>query len=130
MNSTTLPSSAFNEEKYMSLETYRRSGEAIRTPVWFVESGGLLFFLTRSDSGKVKRLRHDNTAKVAPCRMNGEVTGDWHDAEVSFVESAETIAAVRSLFDQKYGAAARITSALSRLQKKKRIFAKVTLSQG
>jgi len=116
---------AFSNAKYMNIETYRRSGEGIRTPVWFVESGGLLFLLTRADSGKVKRLRRDAQVKVAPCKMNGDLTGDWMPGEATFVESEDSANAIKSMFEQKYGAAVRITSALSRLQKKKRVFIKV-----
>jgi PPOX class probable F420-dependent enzyme len=118
---------AYSNAKYMNLETYRRSGEGIRTPVWFVESGGLLFLLTRSDSGKVKRLRHNAEVKVAPCKMNGDLTGDWSPAEAAFVESEESIKTVKTMFEQKYGAALRISSAFSKLQKKKRVFIKVAL---
>jgi PPOX class probable F420-dependent enzyme len=117
--------SAFSSQKYMNIETYRRSGEAIRTPVWFVESGGLLFFLTRGDSGKVKRLRHTKVVKIAPCKMDGEVTGPWATGQASFVESDETVQVIKSLFDQKYGAVSRLTNMFSRLQRKKRVFIKV-----
>lgn len=116
---------AFSDAKYMNIETYRRSGEAVRTPVWFVESGGLLFLLTRADSGKAKRLRHDTQVKVATCRMNGDVTGDWYTGEAAFVESEQSANEIKSMFEQKYGAAVRVTNALSRLQKKKRVFIKV-----
>jgi uncharacterized protein len=118
---------AFSSAKYMNLETYRRSGEGIRTPVWFVESGGLLFLLTRNDSGKVKRLRHNAEVKVAPCKMNGDLTGDWCPAEAAFVESEESIKTVKTMFEQKYGAALRISVAFSKLQKKKRVFIKVAI---
>jgi len=127
MDQTVPVTQIFDQAKYMNIETYRRSGEAIRTPVWFVESGGLLFCLTRSDSGKVKRLRHNAEVKVAPCKMNGDTTGDWLDGEASFVESEESIKAIRSLFDQKYGAAAHLFNMFTKLQKKKRVFIKVNL---
>jgi hypothetical protein len=119
---------AFTSAKYINIETYRKSGEGIRTPVWFVESGGLLFFLTRADSGKVKRLRHNPEIQVAPCKMNGELTGDWLPAEANLVESADSINVIHSLFQQKYGAALRISVALSKLQKKKRVFYKIMLA--
>jgi hypothetical protein len=125
MDQSIRSTEAFENAKYINIETYRRSGESIRTPVWFVESGGLLFFFTRADSGKVKRIRHNTDVKVAPCKMNGEVTGDWQDAEASFVESEESAKAIKSLFEQKYGTALRVTVALSKLQKKKRVFVKV-----
>jgi len=116
---------SLESQKYMNVETYRRTGEAVRTPVWFVESGGLYFIITRGDSGKVKRLRHNQKIRVAPCRMNGDVTGDWFDAEGSFVESEEVLNVVKSLFNQKYGAVSRITNLFSRMQRKKRVFIKV-----
>lgn len=125
MEQTVTFTQPFEAAKYMNVETYRRSGESIRTPVWFVESGGLLFFLTRADSGKVKRLRHNTQVKVAPCKMNGDLTGDWFDAQASFVESEESANAIKSMFEQKYGAVLRITNVLSRLQRKKRVFVKV-----
>lgn len=117
----------FASAKYMNVETYRKSGESVRTPVWFVESGGLLFFLTRADSGKVKRLRHNPELKIAPCKMNGEVTGAWFEAEAAPLESMESIEAVKALFDQKYGAALKISLAFSRLKKERRVFYKVML---
>jgi len=117
----------FASAKYMNLETYRRSGDRIRTPVWFVQSGELLFFLTRADSGKVKRLRHNPELKVASCKMNGEVTGNWHSAQAIPVEANEAIEAVKTLFDQKYGAAVKLSLAFSRLKKTRHVFYKVML---
>jgi uncharacterized protein len=119
-------SQAFESAKYINIETYRKSGEGIKTPVWFVESSGLLFFLTRADSGKVKRLHHNAVVKVAPCKMNGEVTGDWYDASANQVESEESMQAIKAMFAQKYGAALRISVAFAKLQKKKSVFFKIT----
>jgi PPOX class probable F420-dependent enzyme len=117
----------FASAKYMNVETYRRSGDSIRTPVWFVQSGELLFFLTRADSGKVKRLRHNPEIKVATCKMNGEVTGSWHPAQAIPLETNESIEAVKTLFDQKYGAAIKLSLAFSRLKKTRHVFYKIML---
>ena len=38
----------FRDRKYLNLETYRRDGEGVRTPLWFVEVGGLLYAETLS----------------------------------------------------------------------------------
>jgi uncharacterized protein len=117
--------SRFEKLKYMSIETFRRSGEGVPTPVWFVESGGALFLLTRGDSGKVKRLRHNKSVRVAPCKMDGELTGDWMPGEAAFVESEDAVDEIKSLFDEKYGTLSRLTHVFSRLQRKKRVFIKV-----
>lgn len=125
MDKTMNDFSKFQANKYMSIETFRRSGEGVRTPVWFVESGGALFILTRGDSGKVKRLRHNKAVQVAPCKMDGTVIGDWNPGEASFFESEEAVKNIKSLFDDKYGAVSRLTNIFSRMQRKKRVFIKV-----
>jgi hypothetical protein len=32
-----------DKEKYMSLTTFRQSGEAVITPMWFAESKGIIY---------------------------------------------------------------------------------------
>jgi hypothetical protein len=44
-------------QQYMSLVTFRPSGEPVPTPVWFAREGDVLYVTTLKRSGKVKRLR-------------------------------------------------------------------------
>jgi PPOX class probable F420-dependent enzyme len=62
-------------QKYVSLTTFRKSGHAVVTPVWFAEQDEKLYVMTRSDSGKYKRIRNNPQIKVAPCTMRGKVAG-------------------------------------------------------
>src|SRR6266700_723721 len=61
--------------KYISLATFRKSGAAVYTPLWFAEKDGKVLVKTRSDSGKYKRIRNNPQVKVAPCTMRGKITG-------------------------------------------------------
>jgi len=60
--------------KYVSLTTFRKTGVPVATPVWFGEDDGQLYVMTRSDSGKFKRLRNNSKVRVAPCTIRGKVT--------------------------------------------------------
>jgi PPOX class probable F420-dependent enzyme len=91
----------FDGKRYLNLETYRRDGRPVRTPVWFAGSGDALYFYTDSESAKVKRLRRDSRARIAPCDMRGTVTGEWMDATARVVDGAECDGAMRRL-DRKY----------------------------
>jgi len=71
---TTLPAELLGQN-YVSLATFRKNGVAVYTPIWFAEEDGKLFFMTRSDSGKYKRIRNSPEVKVAPCTMRGTITG-------------------------------------------------------
>jgi hypothetical protein len=62
-------------QKYISLTTFRKSGAAVGTPVWFGEDDDKLHVKTRSDSGKYKRIRNNPQVRVAPCTMRGKIIG-------------------------------------------------------
>jgi uncharacterized protein len=43
--------------------------------VWFGEENGKLYVMTRSDSGKYKRIRNNPEVRVAPSTIRGTITG-------------------------------------------------------
>lgn len=112
---------AFEKQQYMNIETYRKSGAAVRTPVWFVEVDGELCFTTEAGSGKVKRLRINQLVKVAPCRVNGELVGDWYPARARFMSSDETGPAKKA-FTRKYGIVKLFFDLMGAFRKSERVF--------
>ena len=97
---------ALDGEKYISLETFRKSGVGVRTPVWFApiaaENGQrTLYVYCGADSGKVKRIRRNGTIRVAPCGISGNVTGPWIEAHGRIVSESVGGAAMRVL-NEKY----------------------------
>ena len=61
---------------YCLVVSYKRSGEAVPTPVWFgVADDGRLYFRTDPHSAKVRRIRNDPRVRVAPCTTRGKPTG-------------------------------------------------------
>jgi hypothetical protein len=67
----------FANQPYLNLETFRRNGQAMRTPVWFVQDGQKLYIRTMAESGKVKRVRNNPKVNVAVCEVDGRVMGEW-----------------------------------------------------
>ena len=64
---------ALAEHRFVSLTTFRPSGERVSTPVWVGRDGNALVVLTPAGSGKVQRLRHDPRVELAPCGRFGAV---------------------------------------------------------
>ena len=95
------PFAAFAGQKYLNLESFRKNGAAIRTPLWFAQDGATIFVYTTADSGKAKRIRRDVAVNIAPCDMRGKVTGDWIAARAAPVSGAEFDRGMR-LLDRKY----------------------------
>lgn len=99
-------------DRYVSLETYRRGGEPVRTPVWFVSRDGRLFIVTRDGTGKVRRLRGNRTVRVAVCSMRGGIRGGWKEGSARILEGADAAGPI-GWRNAKYGLAARVAGLLS-----------------
>jgi PPOX class probable F420-dependent enzyme len=88
-------------QRYISLSSFRKSGDAVRTPVWFGEKDDKLYVMTRSDSGKYKRIMNNPKVRIAPCAMRGKITGPEFDATAR-VLPAEDWPWARKTIEQKY----------------------------
>ena len=104
---------SLESEKYISLETYRKNEDPVRTPVWFVIKEGQVFVVTRDQTGKIKRLRHTQKVRFAPCSIKGKVTGEWTSGTATILSEEETNQTVK-LRDKKYGFMAKIAKFLSK----------------
>src|ERR1041385_185596 len=91
----------FRHEKYISVESFKRNGQSVKTPVWFVLHDGSLYAYTEADSWKVKRIRNNPRVRVAACSMRGAVKGPWLDATAAIIEGDERMTA-NALLDRKY----------------------------
>ena len=109
------PAGNLAQARYVSLATFRKSGAEVRTPVWIASAGERLYVYTNVTSGKVKRIRANGRARLAPSTMRGEVTGEWRDATARLVEDPfERERGFQALF-AKYGWQMRLGLLLSRL---------------
>jgi uncharacterized protein len=99
----------FATQKYLNLETFKKSGEGIRTPIWFAadpvndlsNADAKLYCYTVGNSGKVKRIRNNGRVRIAPCDMRGKVTGEWIEARAELVGGTQFRYGM-SLLDKKY----------------------------
>ena len=92
---------SFDREKYISIESFKKNGEGVKTPVWFVLQDGVFYVYTEADSWKVKRIRNNPRVRVAACTVRGTVKGPWLDARASIIEGDERRMA-DTLLDRKY----------------------------
>ena len=109
----------FEGHQFLNLETFRKSGEAVQTPVWFVEDDGMLYVRTIDNSGKVKRIRNNPRVRVAPCDVRGGLLGEWGEAQANLVDEP-TAQRVDQLLEDKYGEQKRSFDQMSRSQNIKR----------
>jgi len=100
---------AFRDHKYLSLETFKKNGEGVKTPVWFAAdprtdltgAEARLYIYTIGNTGKVKRIRNNPRVRIAPCTMRGELLGEWVDARAEIVTGEEAAYGI-GLLNKKY----------------------------
>ncbi len=100
---------AFRDHKYISLETFKKSGEGVKTPVWFAADpsadlsgdAARLYIYTIGNTGKVKRIRNNGHVKIAPCTIKGVTLGEWSDAKAEIV-TGEIASEAMKLLNKKY----------------------------
>jgi len=113
----------FGGQKYISLETFKKNGQGVKTPVWFVLHQSAFYVYTEADSGKVKRIRNNPLVRVAVCNIRGDVKGPWLAATASLVEGDERVAADK-LLDRKYFLKI-VFNVLTRINRHKRAMIKI-----
>lgn len=111
--------SRFSGEKVISLETYRRNGEPVRTPVWFLEENGTLYVHTDDSTGKVKRIKRNPKVRVAPSHFMGKPKADYIDAQAELATSPDIVEKYHSNIYKKYGIQATLTKFVQRFSRSK-----------
>lgn len=106
----------FTGHKYINLETFRKNGEGVRTPLWFAEEDGVLYARTFEKTGKAKRLRRESKARVVPCDARGNPKGEWVEAEAWIVESGSEAKRADKLLNEKHGLLKRLIEPVARLR--------------
>lgn len=96
------PFAALLSHQYINLITYRKSGETVATPVWFVHENQRLYVMTGRNAGKVKRIRNNPTVQIEPCDARGTRLGDRVTAQARILDATDH-ARVNQLLNQKYG---------------------------
>jgi PPOX class probable F420-dependent enzyme len=111
--------SAFEGEKYLNLESYKRNGQPVATPLWFADQDGTIYVYTMEDAFKVKRIRNNPKVRIAPCDIRGRLKGDWVEGRASIVTGDQERRG-NELLDRKYWGK-RIGNFISRFRKRKRV---------
>ena len=102
----------FLDQKYINLETYKKDGTYVRTPVWFVIDNDLIYVITRDSTGKVKRLRNNQDVRIVLCSFKGEPKSEWIKGKAENITGDEANKIIK-LRKKKYGMFARLSGILT-----------------
>ncbi len=106
--------------QFVNLTTFRKNGQAVATPVWYVWLEERLYVFTEEQSGKAKRIRANGKAQIAPSDFRGTPRGAFVPASGKVLRDAETIRKVDAQFNRKYGLQRKFFDLMARLNGSRR----------
>lgn len=90
-------------EQCIALTTFRKTGQAVTTPVMFAQSLGTIYVGTRADAGKLKRLRRSGRVTLAPCTYSGKAAGAVSAGKARILTEPQECTAASTALAKKYG---------------------------
>ena len=123
-------SEAIQSAQYIALETFRKNGEGVKTPVWQASEGNHTYVWTQADSWKVKRIRNNANVRLCASDSRGTPHSDWVEAEARVVTDAAESERQVALLRKKYGLAFRGFALMGRLRRSQHVTLEITLSDG
>jgi hypothetical protein len=117
--------------RYINLETFKKNGQGIKTPVWCAPLDGRLVVFTESKAFKVKRVRNNPVVRVAQCDVRGKLLGPWYEGKARIVDEGPAYAdRAYAALRRKYGVQMRVLDFFSALagKKDKRALIEIALS--
>ena len=107
---------ALARARYLNLESTKRDGTAVRTPLWFAPGAdGTFYVYSQAEAFKVKRLRRNPRCRIAACDMRGNVTGPWLEARAEIV-AGDAAAHGMALLNRRYWPWKQLLGLLARLR--------------
>jgi len=119
--------SPFLNANYLNLESYRKNGNPVATPMWFALDNDTLYVYSLANAGKVKRIRNTARVRVVPCDMLGKPQGEWVEGKARILDEPGAKLGHR-LLDEKYGWMKKIGNIYSRLMKRDRVIIAIELA--
>ena len=127
IGSSTMSENYFSNldgESFMSITTFKRNGQGVATPVWFVVVENHLYLMTDAESWKVKRLKNNPKVELAASTAAGQVTGESVTGTARILP-ADDAPMARAHLRKKYGVQLFFFALMGKLRRAQNVYIEV-----
>jgi uncharacterized protein len=122
------------DEKFVSLTTFKKNGDAVASPMWIGRDGDDLVVWTPAEAWKVRRVRRDPRVRLIPCGRTGKVdtTQPVVNGQAEVIDDHREVSRIESIIKRKYGLVYRvmtIVETIAALGRKPRVGLRITALQ-
>ncbi len=101
--------------KYIALETFRKSGQGVITPVWMAADGDKLYVWTDGTSGKAKRIRNNGRVRLCASDARGTPQSEWVEGQARVLDQPADVQTTEKRMAAKYGLLFRLFGVMGKL---------------
>ena len=114
------------DAQYIALETFKRNGDGVVTPVWVTREGDTLYALTMKNAWKAKRIRNNGRARIAISDARGTPLSDYIDAKAEVLDTPAEWEAMKKRARAKYGLMFRLFMLMGRFRGSQYVVLRIT----
>ena len=112
-------------DQYLSIGTFKKSGEVKRTPVWFAQNEGKVYVFTEVNSWKVKRIRNNASVDFTSCNSSGSNLGDIASGTARIMDESE-FENTENYFKKKYGLMFKFFKFYGKIKRNENLFLEIS----
>ena len=99
----------FANVQYINLETFKKDGSKVTTPVWVAQQNNSLVVTTGKNAGKVKRIRNNGKAIIYTTNQSGsKKLSEELEVKGSILSDEDLITEAVTILKKKYGMMAKM----------------------
>ena len=99
----------FSDVQYINLETFKKDGTKVTTPVWVAQQNNSLVVTTNMYAGKVKRVRNSGKAIIYETNQSGsKQLSEELEVQASLIEDSNLKDQAVAVIKEKYGLMAKM----------------------
>jgi len=99
----------FADVRYINLETFKKDGTKVTTPVWVAQQNNSLVVATEKNAGKVKRIRNNREAIIYTTNLSGsKKLSEELEVKGSILSDEDLITEAETILKKKYGMLAKM----------------------
>ena len=99
----------FAEVQYINLETFKKDGTKVTTPVWVAQQNNSLVVTTGKNAGKVKRIRNNGKAIIYTTNQSGsKKLSEELEVKGSILSDEDLKTEAVTILKKKYGMMAKM----------------------
>ena len=99
----------FANVQYINLETFKKDGSKVTTPVWVAQQNNSLIVTTGNNAGKVKRIRNNGKAIIYTTNQSGsKKLSEELEVKGSILSDEDLKTEAVTILKKKYGMMAKM----------------------